>query len=95
MLVVGWLAVAACTHDDAVDTKKCTKLRDHIVDLRLSDGDEVEGFDVAQHRAALTDALGDKFVADCANTMPIEQLRCEMKATDLRSASGCSARATR
>lgn len=85
---MGVLVCAACSSsEDAVDRRKCTQLRDHLIDLRL-EGPPVEGVDLAQHRAAMKQALGDDFISRCQQTMSIEQLRCAMK---LSGTTSCAA----
>ena len=89
-LLVGWLLVAACSHDEVVDKKKCTQMRDHLIDLRLGSAAGSDDMDFAQHRIAMKQALGESFLADCQHNMTIEQLDCAMKATDLQASIACS-----
>lgn len=88
-LLVGLLVGAACSSDDSVDRGKCTQLRDHLMDVRLQ-GPAVEGVDLAQHRAAMKQALGEQFVSQCEQKMSIGELRCAMKATELSGTSECA-----
>jgi hypothetical protein len=92
LVLVGLLTAAGCSHDDSVDERKCTQLRDHLIDVRLSGAELTEDADRAQHRAAMKQALGDTFIADCKRNMSNEQLNCALKATDLNGASDCSHR---
>jgi hypothetical protein len=66
-------------------------LRDHVVDLRLNQATGVDG-DLAQHRAALTQALGAGFVQECVSKMSSNQVACALSATDLAEATACAGR---
>jgi hypothetical protein len=85
--------VAACTHDETVDRRSCEKLRDHLIEVRVS-SDGNAGADTAQHRDAMKTALGDDFLDNCERTMSVEQLHCAMNARDLGATSDCSRTAT-
>ena len=89
-LLAGWLVIAACSHDEVVDKAKCTQMRDHMIDLRLAGAAGSDEMDLAQHRTAMKQALGESFLADCQHNMTIEQLHCAMKATDLQASIACS-----
>lgn len=78
---------ATSENEEDAARKRCTRMRDHLVDLRLaSAGDRV---DVRAHRAALTQALGDAFVAKCKE-LPVATVKCLLGATDSVSANECS-----
>lgn len=72
---------------DPADTELCTELRDHLVDLRVS---EAQGVDVAAHHAALVQALGTTFVGKCASTLTTQQARCALAAPSVATAAQCS-----
>jgi hypothetical protein len=75
-----------------VDRAHCTKLRDHLVDLRLQDA---TGVDRAAHRQAMKQALGDNFIASCTDRMTASQLTCGLVAKDLGAATSCSETASK
>lgn len=89
-LLLGWLLIAACSHDEVVDKTKCMQMRDHLVELRLASATGSDDMDLAQHRTAMKQALGNSFLSECEHTMTIEQLHCAMKATDLSASIDCS-----
>jgi hypothetical protein len=82
------IAIGACTssNDDAVDQRRCTQLRDHLIDLRLKG---LEDVDIASHRRALTQALGDEFVASCQQSIAWGELKCMLDAADQETAESC------
>lgn len=70
--------------------RDCTKLRDHMVELRM---DSVT-VDREQHRAAVTASLGDGFVRRCVEQivdgqMSSKQLQCGLAATDSEALGAC------
>jgi hypothetical protein len=83
------LLVGACTDHDVVDRAGCTRLRDHVVDLRVADAAGELGGDVAQHRRAMKQALGEDFIANCVQAMSYEQLACSLKLTNLADSGQC------
>lgn len=88
-----FIALTACAHDEPVDRRSCEKLRDHLIDVRVT-SDGAAGADAAQHRDAMKAALGDDFVDTCERSMSVEQLRCAMNARDLGATRDCSSAAT-
>jgi hypothetical protein len=87
---VAWTALAGCTSSEdgaAASRKRCVTLRDHLVELRLQ-GAGVD--EVAAHRAAMQQALGDRFVEQCM-ALPPKQIACALAAKDTASATSCSA----
>ncbi len=83
------MVVAACGHDDDPDgdaTRRCAQVREHVIDLRLADASNI---DVAAHRVAMRNALGDGFVASCKATMTTAQASCVLSAVDAASANAC------
>lgn len=95
VLLVGLAALFACSHGETVDRQKCLELRDHLIDVRLANAAGAEGVDLAQHRAAMKQALGEKFLSECEQHTTIAQLRCELKATDLDATRSCSDHASK
>jgi len=72
----------------------CTRMRDHIIDLRLADFSNIKDsdgktIDVSGHRSALTNALGDSFINECAEKMTASELKCQLEARSDSSASDC------
>jgi len=85
---------ASCNGDEAEDVelaaRPCTRLRDHLVDLRL-EGVHGAAADLATHREAMRQALGDDFVAACEASMSVAAISCAATASDLAAASACNA----
>lgn len=82
-----WCLVA-CGEDDVAGPSRarCVQLRERIVDLR------VEGLpagDVALHRQALLDSLGETFVEDCQRLTAAEA-SCAFAASDSTSVAACA-----
>lgn len=90
VVVISLWLVAACSEQHSVDRDGCTRLRDHVVDLRLADSSNELGADAAQHRAAMKQALGDGFIDNCVQTMSYEQLDCSLKLTSLGDSARCA-----
>jgi hypothetical protein len=86
------VALFGCTSrdDDEVDRQRCEKLRDHMVDLRVADIGEIKEVDIAAHRAALKQALGDSFIASCQQALTAPQITCSLAAKDSTAALACS-----
>ena len=84
-------SIAGCSgDDDAVQTvRPCEQLRDHLVDLRV-EGVRGKPDEVAQHRAAMRQALGDNFVASCERQMAATEIDCASKAADFAAVTACS-----
>jgi hypothetical protein len=79
-----------CTSSpEELDRAQCTKLRDHMIDLRLQDSGG-SGMDVDAHRAVFQQALGDNFVSDCLKTLDLPRVKCALEASDQAAASACS-----
>ena len=83
------LLAAGCTDHGTVDRESCTRLRDHVVDLRVADAASELGNDVAQHRRAMNQALGETFIASCVQSMSYEQLECSLKLSSLSDSGNC------
>ena len=93
-MLVGLLTVSGCSHDDSVDRAKCVALRDHLIDLRVSSvattgEDAISTTEIAAHRAAMKQALGDDFLARCEQRLDRHAIACNLAATDLDAASRC------
>lgn len=88
--VVIALLVAACASDEehAIDRKGCEQYRDHLVELRLHDASST--FDVQQHRAAMKQALGERFISSCEKQVSSSELRCALRASTSLEASACA-----
>jgi hypothetical protein len=82
-----YLSACSDTHSIEVDRAHCEQLRDHMIDLRITSA--TAGVDVKAHRAAMKEALGERFVESCELLSPSE-LECSLRARDLASASACS-----
>ena len=99
--VAPWLVVFAvigfvfgCTSHREDATRRCTELRDHVVELRLAQSQGATDalghpIDLAPHRAAMKQLLGDDFVEHCQRDMQASQVKCALAATDTESASAC------
>ena len=90
-LLVIILAGCAKHATDEVDRARCERLRGHLVDLRVAELGELH-VDVAKHRAALQQALGDDFVSTCLASVTSEQMKCALAAGDSASASSCTSK---
>jgi hypothetical protein len=80
---------AGCSEDPPSPQQRCDELRDHLVNLRLSDVSTPD-VDLAAHRSAMTAALGTRFVDNCVSAFTDKQIRCVMAATDSQTAADCS-----
>jgi hypothetical protein len=93
-MVVGlMLMVLGCSSSeddtDAADRKRCERLRDHLVELRLASVASQPDVDVTAHRTAMTSALGEQFVANCQK-LTVRDVKCGLAASDLRTATMCA-----
>jgi hypothetical protein len=94
--LAGVAAFVACTllscasSEDEADTarKRCTALRDHLVEMRVEDA--AEAVDVKAHTEAMRQALGDDFIDSCTKR-PVNEIRCALSAQDSSSVAECSA----
>jgi hypothetical protein len=94
-VVLGCLLLLGCSSSDEVTRSSCTKLRDHIVDLRVDAYDHMKDpvgrpVDIKPYRATLKQALGDKFIDTCVAQMSPSQLRCGLDAKTSSAAVSCS-----
>lgn len=80
------LATAACgTDSDRVSRRDCERLRDHVIELRMSSVTA----DHDQHRAALRASLGDGYVSSCVEQRTGDGLRCALAARDDHALAAC------
>ena len=92
------LVTAACSSSPSAPSRHdCEQLRDHTIEVRLatvtsgsSDPSGNPGVDIAAHRAAMKQALGDSFVTSCLQTMTSSQLECALGAKDTETAVACA-----
>lgn len=88
------VAIACGTADEtgAPSAADCTRLRDHVIELRLADA---SGVDRAAHRDAMERALGASFVDSCTSKLSAREVRCARTAQDAESLRACSAEVSR
>jgi len=95
LLVVGSL-VSCATHAEQIDKHdECTRMRDHMVDLRTTGFDSVrtsdgKPIDLSAHREALLNAMGPSFVDNCVARMSDDELNCSKNATDITALRRCA-----
>ena len=94
LLLLAIMSASCGSEDDgtAADARQCTRLRDHLIALRLS---SASGVDKAAHQAAMTQAMGDGFIASCTTKMTAAQVACALKAADAAAAAACGDGAVR
>jgi hypothetical protein len=68
---------------------RCSQLREHLVDTRLSN----VTVDRDQHRRALTNALGDQFIDECLGYSEAA-VECGVAAQDSEAVADCLAEGT-
>jgi len=92
ILIIVVAFAAACStrpHETGIaDAELCGELRDHLVELRSS---ETGSIDIAAHRHALAQALGDTFVTSCAASLTVKQAKCALSADSIAAATECDA----
>jgi hypothetical protein len=71
-------------HDDLM-RRRCTELRDHVVELQLQTVTD----DRAAHRAALLASAGPTYVSDCVTTQSTPQLDCGLAAVSAADLARC------
>jgi hypothetical protein len=91
LVLIGFINVlAACADSETSEEasrKRCIALREHLIDLRLSSA--AASVDVKAHRDAMQRALGDKFVDECQQHASVTELKCQLSANDLETATAC------
>lgn len=86
VLVFATACATPRNESDLADAELCTELRDHLVDLRAS---ETSGIDIAAHRHALAQAMGDGFVSACTMSLTVKQVRCALSGRSLATTAEC------
>ena len=84
--------LVGCGADDGAEVERqrpCDQLLEHMLDLSES-GARNDPKDLAAHRAAMRQAIGDRFLASCEQSMSSDQIDCAAKAGDLASATACT-----
>lgn len=76
--------------EDGAAAKRCNDLREHMIDLRLAPSANADGVDLAPHRLALRNALGQRFLDHCVAAMTPEQVECALGAKDSATVGACS-----
>ena len=87
------LLLTACTssvEEEPIDTRRCERLRDHLVDLQVADIHIAAGIDREAHRRAMTAALGSSFVSSCVEKLTETQVDCALDTNDLAAVAACS-----
>ena len=86
------LFLVGCTGGDnqPAEVGRCTKLRDHLVQLQVADIHVATGIDREAHRRALSKALGDDFATACASKLTEAQVDCALAAEDPTTAAACA-----
>jgi hypothetical protein len=108
LATVLWMLVLSCGSSDNADetiAQRCTRMRDHLVDLRLNTiaprtnhdpnvpADRAAASSTSireQHRTSVIAALGEDFANRCASTMTATQIDCVLEAADSDAASACT-----
>ncbi len=91
------ILLLGCSVDDAVDIehrRPCDQLLEHMLDLSVA-GAKTDPKDLAAHLAAMRQAIGPRFLPSCEQSMTTNQIDCAAKASDLSSATACTATASR
>jgi hypothetical protein len=91
--IIALSSAVGCASEDSSEAlaRECGRLREHMIDLRL-EGTHV---DVAAHRKAISNALGEGFVDQCAAQLTRVQVHCALAASDSNAAMDCTREATR
>ena len=80
------LGSTACADEGPVPPTPCERLREHLIDLRMS---YTRGVDVDKHKVALRQAMGPSFLASCKKDMTASQIGCALAATDSNAITQC------
>lgn len=81
-----------CGADDAVEVERqrpCDQLLEHMLDLSEG-GAKNDPKGLAAHRAAMRQAIGERFLATCEQDLTGKQIECATSASDLSSATACT-----
>ena len=82
--------------DHVIDLRLADVGPDHTSDKRSGQGASSEPpqtpIDLAQHRAAMKQALGDRFINDCVSQMTADQVSCALSAKSQDAVNACSAK---
>lgn len=93
-LIAAWCCLTSCdSSEGAVDTSRCERVREHLVELELEPGDvrldrEIRG-------PIIRRALGEEFVSHCTREMTNEHVDCLLSADDSRAVAACSSQFTK
>jgi hypothetical protein len=84
-------AMLGCASSEDADgeetrARQCSRLRDHLIELRLAGTDA----NVEAHRTAMREALGDAFIDQCSTQLTTRQLDCALGAKDRAQALECT-----
>jgi hypothetical protein len=85
-MVLALAGCAASEDSDAARERRCERLRDHLVGLRLVGAN----VDLEAHRAAIKQALGHKFIDTCASGLTTDQINCALAESDSARALECT-----
>lgn len=94
--LIVWLAMfcaalLGCADSEEPRARRCERFREHLIELRMEGLPEA---DRKAHRAALHQALGERFTDECKE-LTSRQLSCGLAAKDISAAAACSGVATR
>jgi hypothetical protein len=94
--VVVLCAVVGCGSAEPEEDRprRCERLRDHLVDLRLATASGLTRAEIEQHRVTMQTSLDARFIASCAERMTDEQLACALRADNAQAASACTSTPT-
>lgn len=96
----GWIVIAALvagcgdsgSEEEAAAPRaeQCEHVRSHIVDLRLASAHGLSPSEIAQHRDALTRAMGAQFIDECVRSTTDQQASCVLAARDSQDINDCT-----
>lgn len=91
---IAWCCMTSCSStDSAVDTSRCERVREHLVELELDRGDV--GLDREIRGPVIRRALGEEFLSHCTREMSDENVDCILSADDSRAVATCSSQFTK
>lgn len=85
LLAMLGIALAGCAGEEETRARKCERLREHVIDLRI---DGVPKRDREAHATALRNALSSTFTDECM-ALSNRQLSCALGATDVVASAAC------